>query len=213
MIIVGVTGYARAGKDTVADRLVARHGFKRMSFAGPLKAVLLKMNPILGMDPMRPGFCITLKDALERYGGENGVKELFPEYRRLLQKLGTEGIRAIDEEFWIKAAAKMIMAEANDSRLVFTDCRFPNEGTAINDAGMRGNVLPLPGPTTELWCVERDEATKEAVNNAHESEQYVGKLGEQYTIDNNGNMDHLHMAVDDLARDLIEVESVKLAGG
>lgn len=213
MIIVGVTGYARSGKDTVADRLVARHGFKRMSFAGPLKAVLRKMDPIVGMDPMRPGHLIHLSEALARCGGEDGVKSLFPEYRRLLQKLGTEGIRSIDEEFWIKAAAKMIMAEPNDSRLVFTDCRFPNEGTAIKDAGMRGNVLPLPGPTTELWCVEREEATLEAVNNAHLSEQYVGKLDEDYFLDNNGTIEHLHLAVDDLARDLIEVEDVKLAGG
>jgi len=213
MIIVGVTGYARSGKDSVADRLVARHGFKRMSFAGPLKEVLLKMDPIIGMDPMSPGYTIKLGKALERHGGEDGVKKLFPEYRRLLQKLGTEGIRAIDEQFWIKAAAKMIMAEANDSRLVFTDCRFPNEAKAIQEAGWRGNVLPLPGPTTELWCVEREEATKEAVNNAHESEQYVGNMGEEHFIDNNGTFSYLYSVVDDLARDLIDVESVKLAGG
>jgi len=214
MIIVGVTGYARAGKDSVADRLIARHGFKKMSFAGPLKEVLLKMDPILGMNPMQPGHTVSLSEALKRFGGEDGVKKLFPEYRRLLQKLGTEGIRAIDQEFWIKAAAKMIMAEENEARLVFTDCRFPNEGRSILEAGMWNNyILPLPSPTTELWCVEREEATKDAVKNAHESEQYVGRLGEQYTLDNNGTFDALHAAVDDLARDLIEVESVKLAGG
>lgn len=214
MIIVGITGKAGAGKDTVADRLVARHSFKKMSFAAPLKEALLKVNPILGMDPMHPGHTITLSEALEAHGGEDGVKALFPAYRRYLQKLGTEGIRSIDDQFWIKAAAKMIMAQPNDSRLVFTDCRFPNEAEAIQRAGMRGNVLPLPGPTTELWMVSRPERTRkgEAVS-AHVSEEHVGNMGEDYGINNNGGLEVLYAAVDDLARDLIEVESVKLAGG
>jgi hypothetical protein len=212
LIIIGVTGKAGAGKDTIADRLVARHSFKKMSFAGPLKEVLYKMDPIIGMDPMRPGWTLKLQEALDRMT-EDTVKALFPEYRRLLQKLGTEGIRAIDEQFWIKAAAKMIMAEANDARLVFTDCRFPNEAQAIQRAGMRGNVLPLPGPTAELWCVTSTRPRKDETVAPHSSEDHVGNMGEDYFIDNNSGHDVLYAAVDDLARDLIEVESVKLAGG
>lgn len=213
MIIVGITGKAGSGKDTIADRLIARHGFKKMSFAGPLKEVLLKMDPIIGMDPHSPGFTIKLSAALKECGGEDGVKKLFPEYRRLLQKLGTEGIRSIDEQFWIKAAAKMIMAEPNDSRLVFTDCRFPNEAKAIQEAGWRSNVLPLPGPTAELWTVHRNTARPGEVVEVHESEKYIGHMGEDYVIDNNHSLQMLHSAVYSRAMDLIEVEQVKLAGG
>jgi hypothetical protein len=212
LIIVGITGKARHGKDSIADRLVAKHGFKKMSFAGPLKEVLLKMNPIIGFDLYRPQQLIHLDTALSRYG-ENGVKKVYPEYRKLLQKLGTEGIRSIDEDFWIRAAAKMINAEPNDARLVFTDCRFPNEAKAIQRAGMWDNyILPLPAPTAELWTVTRDiEPLPGEI--AHVSEEHVGNMGEEVVIDNNGTVADLNHLVDSHALDLIEVETVKLAGG
>lgn len=216
MIIVGITGKAGAGKDTVADRLVNRHGFKKMSFAAPLKEVLLKMNPIIGMDIMQPSRTITLSEALERNGGEDGVKSLFPEYRKLLQKLGTEGIRSIDEQFWIKAATKMILAEPNEARLVFTDCRFPNEAKVIQEAGLWGNyVLPLPDPTTELWYVHRPvvQAREGETVVAHSSEEHAGNMNEEFFVPNGGSITELYDVVDDLARDLIDVEGVKLAGG
>lgn len=213
MIIVGLTGKAGSGKDTIADRLVARHGFTRMSFAGPLKEVLAKVNPIIGFDLYRPQRLIHLDEALKTYG-EDGVKKVYPEYRKYLQKLGTEGIRSIDDAFWIKAAAKVILEQPNDARLVFTDCRFPNEAKTIQEAGMWGNyVLPLPAPTTELWMVHRDVEREGEVVKPHDSEAYVGQMGEEVEIDNNGTIFDLNNVVDSHARDLIEVESVKLAGG
>ena len=213
MIIVGITGKAGAGKDSIADRLVDKHGFKKMSFAGPLKGVLDQMNPIIGFDIYSPQRAIHLREAMDKYG-EDSVKKLYPEYRRLLQKLGTEGIRSIDHDFWIKAAAKLIKAEANDARLVFTDCRFPNEAKAIQEAGWVGNyILPLPAPTTELWHVYRDVERPGEVVAPHPSEEHVGNMGEELTIPNNSDMEELHWQVDTAVLDLIEVEDVKLAGG
>jgi hypothetical protein len=213
LILVGLTGKAGAGKDTVADRLVDKHGFKRMSFAGPLKGVLDQMNPIIGFDLYNTQSAIHLRDAMDKYG-EEAVKKLYPEYRRLLQKLGTEGIRSLDNDFWIKAAAKMIKEEANDARLVFTDCRFPNEAKAIQEAGWVGNyILPLPSPTAELWQIHRDVERQGEVVEAHASEAHVGQMGEERLILNNGTIADLHWDADQLARDLIDVEGVKLAGG
>ena len=36
-MIIGVTGFIGSGKDTIANYLVAKHGFVRDSFAGTLK--------------------------------------------------------------------------------------------------------------------------------------------------------------------------------
>ena len=203
MIVIGLTGRAGAGKDTVADRLVAKHGFTKMSFAGPLKDILLSVNPILGFHPMHPGTLITLSEALTDCGGEDGVKKLFPKYRSYAQKLGTEGVRKYDPDFWINTAIKEVVKLPRDARVVFTDVRFPNEAATIQRFFGRDY-------TTELWFVDRPESGLRSVT-AHASEEHAGAMNEQVTVHNNGSVWDLEWIVDSLARDLVSVERVKLA--
>jgi hypothetical protein len=46
-MIIGLSGYARSGKDTVAELLVLNYGFKRMAFADGIRESLIALNPIL----------------------------------------------------------------------------------------------------------------------------------------------------------------------
>ena len=179
MILIGLTGLAQSGKDTVADYLVSRHGFEKKSFADPLKQVLRDMDPILGYDITAPGFLITVTQALERFG-ETAVKNTYPRYRKYLQMLGTEGIRKIDPEFWINAAAQTL---EESGRYVFTDVRFPNEADFIGSN--RGT----------LWQVERHLATK-ANTDQHSSETWAGRMHEDFLIYNNGSMDKLYNEIE-----------------
>lgn len=177
MILIGLTGAAGVGKDTVADYLVTRYGFEKKSFAGPLKRVLLEMDPIIGADLRYPYTMIHLSDALQQYG-EDAVKDVYPLYRRYLQRLGTEGIRAIEPNFWLDAA----MRELDYSRkYVFTDVRFPNESAAIMNE--RGTVWQIDGP-------RRRKAVP------HSSESYAGHMGEEHLLLNNGSMDKLYAEAD-----------------
>ncbi|HET9691813.1 MAG TPA: hypothetical protein VFP61_11725, partial [Acidimicrobiales bacterium] len=45
-MIIALSGYARAGKDTVAE-ILADHGYRRAAFADPLKQVLADLDPPL----------------------------------------------------------------------------------------------------------------------------------------------------------------------
>lgn len=182
MIVIGLTGRARSGKDTVADYLVERHGFTKMSFAGPLKQVARATDPILGFDVRNPGHLIRLSEALE-YLTEDQIKGLYPEYRRFLQTLGTDGIRAIDPDFWMNAAIDGVRRKRLD-RVVFTDTRFMNECQAIW-RHMRGWL-----DHSEVWHVNRPSLPP-LDENAHISEQDAGTFGEDRWINNTGDLDHL----------------------
>ena len=54
-MIIGLSGYARSGKDTVAQVLVEKYGFQRIAFADKIREFLYDLNPRLDH---------TLKDSL-----------------------------------------------------------------------------------------------------------------------------------------------------
>lgn len=186
-VLIGLTGLARHGKGAVAAHLVEHHGFVKMSFADELKAMARRIDPILDTD--YKGF-VRLSDAFEFYKGrEDTVKAQFPEYRRFLQRLGTEGVRSVDPEFWVRALADRILAyqRANkDSRIVVDDVRFPNEAALF----------------TDLWRVSRPGFETGA--DPHESEQWVGKMGENRHLKNNGTLEDLGILVDAVVKPLLQ---------
>lgn len=198
MIVIALSGLARAGKDSVADVLVKDFGFEKRSFAAPLKEMARKLNPIIGWDLYNPGRQILLNEALERYG-EDSVKQIFPEYRRLLQVLGTDCIRSLAPNFWVDAA-KASLTDPN-GRYVFTDCRFPNEAEMVIALNDQPEPCPVFGESCEhpgdhvgaVWQVSRPGI--ELSEDAHESERHVGLMGEEYQIINDGTLEDLAEAV------------------
>ena len=141
MKLVGLSGYARSGKDSAADALVEL-GWKRIAFADKLREVLYQLNPIagviesydehLGVSIRQP----RVRSIIDRYGW-NGYKETQygPEIRGLLQRLGTEaGRQTLWDSIWVDAAFANL---DQDGKYVVTDCRFPNEAAAIRECGGR----------------------------------------------------------------------------
>lgn len=139
--LIGLIGKKRTGKNHTA-RLLGRFGYREAAFADPLRDMAVAIDPVIGWDRFtdRP---IHYTDALNRYGYE-AAKERFPEFRRFLQRLGTEGVREtlgekyglrelLGDDVWIVLAEKRI--DSSDERLVFTDVRFPNEAELIRRKG------------------------------------------------------------------------------
>lgn len=137
--LVGMVGKSRAGKDTFAAQLVEKHGFVRYAFADNVRKVALAIDPIVDisewyeeLDPSNHGYTrLRLSFLVEREGWES-VKRLH-EVRRLLQAIGTDAIRALDPDFWVRLVMREIKSETRP--VVITDCRFPNEAAAIERAG------------------------------------------------------------------------------
>jgi hypothetical protein len=191
MNVIGLTGFAGSGKSTVANYLVEAHGFTRLSFAAALKKMLRTLDPILSAKVLvgttfgDPDFTISpirLSDLTKRGWREQEIKDSQhgDEYRRLLQVLGTDCIRAVDPEFWVNAAVAQMTDE--DGKYVFDDVRFPNEAAVIKGYGPEG-----------LWNIHRQGY--EAVN-GHASEQHAGEMGEDFIITNDRTVEMLHKDID-----------------
>jgi hypothetical protein len=140
-IVIGLTGYARSGKDSIAHEFVTRDGFQRIGFADALKEILYGLNPIIEITP-NMGSYIRIQQIINNKGWEEAKKLI--EIRELLQRLGTEGGRAsLGEDVWINT----LFNSPTVARIVIPDVRFANEAAEIKRRG--GKVIKIIRPGIE----------------------------------------------------------------
>ncbi len=145
--IIALAGAAGSGKDTAAERLNARFGFERASFAGPLKAGLRAM---FGWD---------WAQMEDREWKERVLPNIGKSPRQLMQTLGTEwGRQLVNRDLWLLLAAERIGAAQSCGLpgIVFTDCRFENEASMVLSLG--GYVLHLARPGAAAVAAHVSEA-------------------------------------------------------
>ena len=165
-IIIGLTGLAGAGKDTVADTLVTHAGFAKIAFADALRLEVAgafnlggdmsiltdratKEEPCNALRFSRCNELPFIERMYDRHSGERpdfdydewGATPRSP--RQVMQWWGTEYRRAEQENYWTNRLAMRILSAYAGQRWVITDCRFPNEARAIRSIG------------GELWQVLR----------------------------------------------------------
>ena len=175
-MIIGLSGYARSGKDTVAELLCLNYDYKRVSFADPMRQALYVLSPKLDNN-------LRLSDYIDEYGWEVAKQNL--EVRRLLQVFGTEvGRKQFGSEFWIDIALKDL---DSNSLVVISDVRFPNEAEAIKKLG------------GSIWRINRHNHS--AVN-GHPSEHAMDNYMFNHVIYNDGTLDDLADEVFMLVREL-----------
>ena len=145
--LIGLSGWATAGKDSVADVLTRLYGYERVSFADNLKAFVREVDPVVhptvlgdeypidGIEGLRASHLVTSR-------GDTEAKKN-REYRRLLQAVGTKAREFFGEDVWVNAAFRTL----EDGQYVISDCRFKNEAKAIQDRG--GLVLRVMRPGVE----------------------------------------------------------------
>ena len=174
-MIIGLSGYAQSGKDTVAKFLVENHGFERVAFADPIRDLLYELNPIVGFEFDSGPW--DLKYIVDRDGWDKAKKN--PEIRRLLQVLGVGARNIIDDSIWI---IKALRTMSGDGNYVITDVRFQNEA----------DTLRLSGHGAQIWRVERTGVN--AVND-HVSEHDLDGWEFDAYIHNNATIEDLEFAV------------------
>lgn len=171
MEIIGLSGFARSGKDTAANVLVEKFGFVRIGFADKLREMLYALDPIAGhyYYDKNPSL-VTVQEVIDKYGWD-GYKETEygEEIRRLLQRLGTEaGRKVLWDTIWIDAALANL---PQDAKVVVSDARFFNEFDAVRERGgeiwriERAGVGPANSHASELEAIDYPHFAKWLHNN------------------------------------------------
>ncbi|MGA5019279.1 hypothetical protein ACPCAA_17905 [Streptomyces griseoincarnatus] len=175
--LVGLAGAARSGKDAAAHPLLDM-GWTRRAFADKVRDMLYALNPVLDEPEYADDFT-TLRYEVDSYGWET-VKELYPEVRSYLQRLGTEGGRELlGEDVWVDALFRDFETWGPT---VITDVRFPNEADAIRARG--GLVLKVVRPGQKL-----------ITESSHYSERALDGYGFDEVILNDGPLRELYESV------------------
>lgn len=168
-LLIGLTGYAGTGKDTVREILEHRHDLDGLAFADPIRDMLTALLESCG---------VKTDWMTERDLKEQPIPEIGASYRQMAQQLGTEWGRSIHPDFWLRiAAAKIAMYQKYECPgVVISDVRFPNEAAWIK---AHGGVI---------WRILRPGIDPVR---AHASEALIKDLPWDYTIDNRGSIDDL----------------------
>lgn len=176
-LLVGFSGYARAGKNAAAEALL-EDGWHHASFAAKLKAFLLAINPQIVQNQLT----YRLKNLVVVYGWER-AKDEFPEIRELLQRTGTDAGRTVLwGDVWVDAAFRAL---PEGRPVAFTDVRFANEAAAIRARGglvirvNRDGVGPAVGKDGKV----------------HVSETALDDYDFDSVIANDGTLEDLHAKV------------------
>lgn len=170
-IFIGLTGPAGVGKDTVAS-LLAGYGYSPYAFATPMKEMLRVAG---------------LTEPSTREAKELNLEGEAYSYRQAAQRLGTEWARHLDENFWVKVAAKRV---GGLPRVVFSDVRFENEADWIRSAG--GRIIHIIGRQT----------TVQGVAATHASENGIRKADADLVLSNDSTIETLHDRVFQLLKRL-----------
>jgi hypothetical protein len=168
------------GKTTVAKYIATMWGFKHMSFADPLRAIIHTLYRQAGISTPMIKYYMHNKE-----GKETLIPEFGKTYRYMIRTLGTEwGRDMIDENMWTNILVNRVRrAKANpNTKFIVDDTRFKSEWNTT-----RYNF------NAELWEVRNENL--EIVHTEHRSEGELHTTPKNVLIKNNGTLVDLYNTI------------------
>jgi hypothetical protein len=194
-MLIGLVGLISSGKDTVAERLVTHHGYKRDSFAKSLKDAVSSMfnwdrEMLEGNTPESRKW----REQPDKFWSEKMGKEITP--RWVLQYFGTEVMRqGMYDAIWVDS----VIGRYKGEKTVISDTRFQNE---IKTIKAHGGVIVLV--KRNYIMPTREEMQKQGI---HQSEwDWIG-ADFDYTIDNTNGFEVLNANTDQFIDQLQDRQS------
>jgi len=167
-LLIGITGKARSGKDTIAEILHTHYEFTCTAFAGPLKAAAL----------------IAFSDEPSKFSTQEGKASTNHYWsmtrRKMLQDFGEAMCKEFGEQFWIKRWFLDYSKFKDTDHIVVTDVRKDIEASFIRAMG--GVVVH----------VQREGAGLQGAEGQHVTERGVERVKGDVVIRNDGSIADLH---------------------
>ena len=196
-MLIGLVGLIGSGKDTVAERLVTHHSYKRDSFAKSLKdAVSSMFNWDREMLEGNTKSSRHWREQPDKFWSEKMGKEVTP--RWVLQYFGTEVMRqGMYDAIWVDS----VIGRYKGENTVISDTRFQNEIKTIKAHG--GKILLVKRGKLPTQKEMQEQG-------AHQSEWDWLDSKFDYTIENTGTKEELYVKINDLNRLLQDHQSSNL---
>jgi hypothetical protein len=215
-MIIGLSGYAKSGKDTVATMIQEYYAesagsgttytnWQIKKFSGKLKKIaslLTGISPEKFEDQSFKESLLGPEWSNTYLGASFNVETKHMSVREFLQKLGTDAVRnGLHNNAWVNALMADYLTEESvydlgggmkhvtpASKWIITDVRFPNEAQAIKDKG--GVIVRIDRPGIEPV-------------NAHPSETALDNWTFDYKIGNVSDLVSLRQSVEVLLKKII----------
>ena len=187
MKIVAICGFQGSGKDTLANILIEKYGYTKLSFAGTVKDVA---SVVFSWDrKLLEGDTKESRDWREQidewWSDKLGIPNLTPRY--ILQQFGTDLFRNnFHKDIWVTCVERKLL---NYDRVVITDCRFPNEIQIMKNYG--ATILHIYRGQLPEWFYKVKIGEENPPKELHASETSWIKESFDYTIENNGTIKDL----------------------
>lgn len=172
--LIGITGLAGAGKDTLADALVYDRGATKYNFALPIK---LALNAMFGW---------TMEQWNDREWKESPLAWLGKSPRQAAQTLGTEwGRELVHPDLWMLIGEQSYFnhrRQTSPGSFVIADVRFENEARMIHSNGgivvkvSRHGVQQINAHVSEAGITDVDYVVHNNTSVAHFLEHSLNVL-------------------------------------
>ena len=215
MMLIGLAGSAGSGKDTVADYLVAQHGFTKFSFSDALyrevsEAFSIPIDELKHRDGKElphpklveayckdPEFAKLMRaEADYRYVHDAAPIQQSARWvsyspRWVLQHWGTEYRRAQDPDYWLKAASLWVQAWLD----VTKDDGQEHAGLVNASVRFPNEQAWIDEMQGTVWHVRRRDVTGVASEMQHSAEQQLPVRAGDRTLSNDAGIEELNTAV------------------
>jgi hypothetical protein len=194
MTIIGICGFQSSGKDTVAQLLINKYGYHKLSFGGAIKDVVATLfdwsrDKLEGLTEDDRKWRETVD---EWWAVALDMPNLTPRF--VLQYFGTDLFRKHwNEDFWVKVVEKKLSAYEN---VVVTDCRYANEIALITKNN--GIIIQVHRQMPDWFDIYKNGEDVADAKKLHSSETNWIRCKYDVIIQNTGTISDLHSNIERL---------------